>query len=189
MYCLAGLGTDVSGWVCTLIIFFSTVCTVSLNWSALSLWMRPLGIYAYDIWNILPNIIIWIIRRIKFPVQVLIHGLLPKPLHVSMQCVYVCWVLGEKRLFSSITRIYLQAGTESWVLLRLSSESHGWKHYFCIVEGSGCLYNYYGTLIIGKERLCGQLPSILLKLMKSFTEDLLIFQYKVRAKRPLFINF
>lgn len=28
------------------------------------------------------------------------------------------------------------------------------------MEGSGCSYNYYGTLIIGKERLCGQLPGV-----------------------------
>lgn len=61
--------------------------------------------------------------------------------------------------------------------------------FLCGANGSGCLYNYYGMLIMGKEVLCGQPSSILLKLMKFLTEDLLVFECKVRAERPTFINF
>lgn len=43
-------------------------------------------------------------------------------------------------------------------------------------------YNWQG------EAVCAA-SIILLKLMKSFIEDLLIFEYEVRAERPLFINF
>lgn len=101
----------------------------------------------------MPNFIIWIIQKMKFPVQVLVHGLLPKYLYVSVQSVYVWWGLGEKRLLffsdkSIFANRYRNLGAspselrESWMKALL-------LHH---VEGGGCcLYNYYDTLITGKE--------------------------------------
>lgn len=103
--------------------------------------------------------------------------------------MYVC--VGEQEkgdFFSSETRTYLQAGTQRFGHFSVWAQSHMTALFQRRVNGSGRSYSYYGILIIGKEMLCGQPPSILLKLIKSLIEDLLIFEHKARAERPLLIN-
>ena len=92
----------------------------------------------------------------------------------------MCWQLGEKRLFFFNNKD-IPASRYGDLGAALSELRESWMKtlLLCRVEGGGCPYSYDGTLINGKERLCGQLLSMLLNLMKSFTEDLLIFEYKV----------
>lgn len=154
-------------------IFFSFSCLYSIStlicFYPVNGCLRYLCLsYIIFSWNISPNFVIWKIWKREFPVQVLTRGLLPKYLHGSVQSVYVSWGLGEKRLFSSITRIYLQARTEIWVLLHLSSESHRWKHYFCIMwKGAMFIqllwytYNWQGEAMWAASINSGQINEIL----------------------------
>lgn len=102
--------------------------------------------------------------------------------------VYICVGGGRgifpflQKLGHAFKKIHRNLGTSL-------SVSHMKALFLCGTNGSGCSYSYYGMLIMGKEVLCGQLSSILLKLMKFLTQDLLIFECKVRAERPMFINF